>query len=135
LRRFVWDEIARYGLVAPGKVHLYSNTVIGLAGYLAGIVTGNYDQLVQELILEPLDMQRSTFDRTAAMTYPLALAHAVGEDGVLRVKRRFTDNVSGNPAGFGISSTLDLFELAQDGTSPVLITGKASRCCRISPSP
>ena len=39
LRRFVWDEIARYGFVAkPGKVHLYSNTVIVLAGHLAEVV-------------------------------------------------------------------------------------------------
>ena len=68
LRRFVWDEIPRYGFVAePGKVHLYSNTVIVLAGYLAEVVAGKYyDQLVHELIFEPLQMRRSTFDRTVA---------------------------------------------------------------------
>jgi len=57
-------------------------------------------------------MERSTFDRTVAMTYPLALVHEVGEDGTLRTKHRFPDNVSGNPAGFGISSTFDLANFA-----------------------
>ncbi|HEX6291096.1 MAG TPA: serine hydrolase domain-containing protein [Herpetosiphonaceae bacterium] len=114
LRRFVWDEIPRYQFIAePGKVHLYNNTVIVLAGYLAEVVTGRYyDQLVQELIFEPLRMRRSTFDRTVAMTYPLALAHEVDAHGVLRTRHHFTDNVSGNPAGFGISSTLDLANFA-----------------------
>lgn len=114
LRRFVWDEIPRYQFIAePGKVHLYNNTVIVLAGHLAEVVTGKYyDQLVQELIFDPLQMSRSTFDRTVAMTYPLALAHEVNADGVLRTKHHFTDNVSGNPAGFGISSTLDLANFA-----------------------
>lgn len=33
LRRFVWDELSRYEFIAePGKVHLYSNTVLVLAG-------------------------------------------------------------------------------------------------------
>jgi hypothetical protein len=110
----VWDELARYAFVAePGKVHLYSNTVFVLAGYLTEVVTGKYyDQLVHELIFAPLHMQRSTFDRTVAMTYPLALAHELDGDGTLRTRHRFTDNVSGNPAGFGISSTLDLANFA-----------------------
>lgn len=114
LRRFVWDELQRYEFIAePGDVFLYSNTVIVLAGYVAEVVTGKrYEQLVQGLVFESLQMRRSTFDRTVAMTYPLALAHEVGADGALRTKHRFTDNVSGNPAGFGISSTLDLANFA-----------------------
>jgi CubicO group peptidase (beta-lactamase class C family) len=114
LRRFVWDELTRYEFIAePGEVHLYSNTVIVLAGYLAEVVTGKYyEQLVQELIFDLLQMRRSTFDRTVAMTYPLALAHELGEDGTVRTKHRFTDNVGGNPAGFGISSTFDLANFA-----------------------
>ena len=114
VRRFVWDELPRYEFIAdPGKVHLYSNTVIVLAGHLAEVVTGKYyDQLVHELIFQPLQMRRSTFDRTVAMTYPLALAHEDGEDGTVRTRHRFTDNVSGNPAGFGISSTLDMANFA-----------------------
>lgn len=114
LRRFVWDELPHYAFIAPpGKIHLYNNTVLVLAGHLAEVVTGRYyDELVQELVFDPLEMRRSTFDRLVAMTYPLALAHAAGADGRLRAKHRFTDNVSGNPAGFGISSTLDLANFA-----------------------
>ncbi len=114
LRQFVWDEIPRYGFVAePGAVHLYSNTIFVLAGYLAEVVTGRYyEQLMRELVFAPLGMERATFDRTVAMTYPVALAHERGADGALRVKHRFTDNVSGNPAGFGLASTLDLANFA-----------------------
>ncbi len=114
LRRFVWDELPRYAFVAdPGEVHLYSNTAFVLAGHLAEVVTGKYyDQLVHELIFEPLHMRRSTFDRAVAMTYPLALAHEAGAGDRARTKHRFTDNVSGNPAGFGISSALDLANFA-----------------------
>lgn len=114
LKRFVWEEIARYGFVAdPGAVHLYSNTVLVLAGYLAEVVTGRYyEHLMRELVFEPLRMERATFDRTVAMTYPLALAHERTESGTLRTRHRFTDNVGGNPAGFGIASTLDLANFA-----------------------
>lgn len=114
LKRFVWEEIPRYGFIAPpGKVHLYSSTVFVLAGYLAEVVTGKYfDTLMQEMIFAPLEMTRSTFDRTVAMTYPLALAHDRDASGTLRTKHRFIDNVSGNPSGFGLSSTLDLAHFA-----------------------
>ncbi|MBC8076052.1 MAG: beta-lactamase family protein [Chloroflexales bacterium] len=114
LRRFVWDELPMYAFIAPpGRLHLYNNTVLVIAGHVAEAVTGRfYEELMQELVFDPLGMQRTTFDRLVAMTYPLALAHRVGADGVLRTKHRFTDNVSGNPAGFGISSTLDLAHFA-----------------------
>jgi CubicO group peptidase (beta-lactamase class C family) len=114
LRRFVWDELPRYSFIAPpGKLHLYNNTVLVLAGYLAEVVTGRYyEELMHDLVFGPLEMRRSTFDRLVAMTYPLALAHRAGPDGRLLAKHHFTDNVSGNPAGFGLSSTLDLANFA-----------------------
>ena len=82
LRRFVWEEIAHYAFVAqPGRVHLYSNTVFVFAGYLAEVVTGKYyDALMQELIFAPLEMQRSTFDRTVAML-PVRVFLALGQIG------------------------------------------------------
>ncbi len=114
LRRFVWDELQRYAFVAPpGKVHIYSNTAFVLAGYLAEVVTDMYfDALMQEMIFAPLEMTRSTFDRTVAMTYPLALAHERDASGSLRTRHRFLDNVSGNPSGFCLSSVLDLAHFA-----------------------
>jgi len=86
LKRFVREEIAGYAFVAePGAVHLYSNTAFVLAGYLAEVVTGKYyERLMHELVFSPLRMERATFDRTVAMTYPLALAHEQTEDGTFR---------------------------------------------------
>lgn len=114
LRRFVYADLARYRFFAPpGRLYFYSNTVIVLAGHIAEAVTGQYyEDLMAELVFAPLGMERATFDRLVAMTYPLALAHERGEDGVMRTRHRFTDNVDGNPAGFGIASTLDLARLA-----------------------
>ena len=42
------------------------------------------------------------------MTYPLAQAHDLADDGALRVQRRFADNSAQYPAGFAFSTVLDL---------------------------
>jgi CubicO group peptidase (beta-lactamase class C family) len=114
LRRFVYEQLPHYAFLSPpGAVHLYSNTVFCLAGYLAEVVTGRYyDDLVQEYVLDPLGMRGVTFDPAVAMTYPVALPHESGPDGELRVLHRMTYNVSGNPSSFALGSVADLANLA-----------------------
>jgi hypothetical protein len=46
------------------------------------------------------------------MTYPVALPHKVGVDGALQVIHFYQTNTPGNPAGFAISTVLDLANLA-----------------------
>ena len=139
LARFVHDELAAYRFVAaPGAVHLYSNTAFVLAAHVAEVITGAYyEQLMQTWVFDPLGMERSTFDRGVAMTYPLALAHHVDDSGEVHTNHRFTDNVSGNPAGFGLSSALDLAALAQPllhggrvGTDEFLKPHSVTELCR-----
>jgi len=115
LRRFVYEQIPLYEfLTEPGTVHLYSNTVICIAGHVAEAVTGKfYDDLVQEYVFDPLQMTRSTYDPAVAFTFPNALAHKEGPDGELQVFHRVTYNVSGNPSGFAYGSVIDLAHLAQ----------------------
>jgi CubicO group peptidase (beta-lactamase class C family) len=114
LERYVWDELSKHSfLAAPGRIHTYSNTALVMAGYLAEVVTGQaFDEVLQEIVLEPLGMAHTTFDHTVAMTYPLALPHAMSDDGRVSVTHRFVDNLSGHPSGFSFSNTSDLTKLA-----------------------
>ena len=115
LRRFVYEQIPYYTFLSePGAVHLYSNTVFCIAGHIAEVVTGKfYDDLIQEQVFDPLQMDRVTFDPVVAMTYSVALPHETDSDGDLRVKHRMTYNVSGNPSSFALGSVADLAKLAR----------------------
>jgi len=115
LGRFVYEQIPYYKFLAvPGRVHLYSNTVICIAGHVAEVVTGKYyEDLIQEYVFDPLEMIDSTFDPAIAMTYPLALPHKRNPDGTLKVEHRMTYNVSGSPSSFAYGSVTDLAHLAQ----------------------
>jgi CubicO group peptidase (beta-lactamase class C family) len=113
LAHFVHEQLARYAFVAePGRAHLYSNTAICLAGYVAEVVARTpYRDLAAELVFEPLGMTRTTFDHAVAMTHRLALAHE-RPDGELRAVHRWPDNRSGDPSGFASAPVVDLARLA-----------------------
>lgn len=114
LATYVRDEIPRLPLVAPpGSRWSYSNPGINLAAHAAERVTGaSYPDLMRALIFEPFGMERTTFDPTIAMTYPLAKPHACTEDGALRVRHQFPDNAAQYPAAFAYSTVLDLARFA-----------------------
>lgn len=97
----------------PGKVYAYSNPGLSLAAYVASLVAGkDFEQLMQEQLFRPLGMERSTFDPLLALSYPVALPHEPGPDGQLRVLRPFADNASFHPAGFAMTTVLDLVNFA-----------------------
>jgi CubicO group peptidase (beta-lactamase class C family) len=110
LEAFIREQLPEIPFVAPpGKLYSYSNLGLCLVGYIAEAVAGKpYAQLMQELVFEPLEMQRTTFDPTVAMTYPLAQSHDLREDGTLHVQHRYADHVGHYPAGFAISTVLDM---------------------------
>ncbi len=114
LEAFVRERIPRFPLIAPPrKLYSYSNPGICLAGYIAEVVGGKpFVALMQELVFDPLEMKRTTFDPTVAMTYPLAQSHDLKQDGTLSVQHRFADNVAHYPAGFAMSTVLDLANFA-----------------------
>ena len=114
LRKFVWEDLRYHRFMAePGTVHIYSNTAISCAGYVAEHVTETpYDELVQQLIFDPLEMTRSTFSLAELVTYPVALPHRLSEDGKLEVLHRQTDNDMGHASSFCYCSTLDLAKFA-----------------------
>lgn len=108
------ERMPHYPMIAPpGKVYSYGNADIDLVGYVAERVSGKpYPQLMQELVFDPLEMRHTTFEPHVAMTYPLAQAHDLAEDGTLRVLHRFADNSTQYPSGFAISTVLDLARFA-----------------------
>ena len=66
------------------QVHIYSNIGYALLGQIAAAVTGGlYSQAVQDYILSPLGMTRSTFDFFIAATYPYSQPHVRDEQGSL----------------------------------------------------
>jgi CubicO group peptidase (beta-lactamase class C family) len=115
LRRFVYEQIPDYAfLSAPGSVHLYSNTVFCIAGHIAEAVTGKvYPDLMQEYVFDPLHMDRTTYDLSVAITYPVALPHESDADSAPRTVHRIAQNASGNPSSFALGSLTDLAHLAQ----------------------
>ncbi|HLX39356.1 MAG TPA: serine hydrolase domain-containing protein, partial [Ktedonobacteraceae bacterium] len=115
LAAYVHEEIPQRLFVAPpGKVYFYSNDGLIVAGYIAEVVSGQYfPSLMQQLVFDPLEMSRTTYDTTVAMTYPLAQEHDWLEDGTVRVLHRFVDNMAGSPAGPApMSTVLDLANFA-----------------------
>lgn len=114
LEEYVREDVPRYPFVAPpGKLYSYSNPGIRIAGYIAQVVSGQlYTQLMQELVFDPLEMKRTTFDPTVAMTYPLAQSHDLHDDGTLRVQHRYADDTGGYPSGAVISTAIDLSHFA-----------------------
>lgn len=68
------DFLPRLSAIAsPGEVFWYSNAGFNLAGLVAQEATGtSFDRLVRELVLDPLGMERSTFEPspTAARARP-----------------------------------------------------------------
>lgn len=114
LEKYIREQMPRYLFVAsPGKVFSYSNISLNLVGYIAQVVSGkSFQQLIQELVFDPLDMQRTTFDPLVAMTYPLALPHVVHEDEKPVVLHRISDSIAYAPAGGAYSTVLDLANFA-----------------------
>jgi CubicO group peptidase (beta-lactamase class C family) len=145
LHQSIYSEVVSLPLIAPvGKIWSYSNPGLNLAGYIAERVTGKpYTQLIQELVFDPLEMKRTTFDTTIAMTYPLAQSHNLTAEGQLEVDHHYADNTAHYPAGFAMSTVLDLANFAimhMSGGSfngrQILAPELSRRCTgRSSPSP
>ena len=89
----------------PGRVFSYSNLGYVLLGRLIEVIKGkHFADAMDELVFQPLGMNRTTFRPTTAMTYPLAPGHR--DDGT--VSRPDVDHAGYWPAGFLFASGSDL---------------------------
>jgi CubicO group peptidase (beta-lactamase class C family) len=92
----------------PGQIYSYSNPGYWLAGFLAEQAGGKpFADQVASSIFTPLDMSRTTFRPTMAMTYPLAQGHDF-VDGKPQIIRPSANNSASWPAGSIFSNVIDL---------------------------
>ena len=95
-------------LFEPGKYFSYSNAGFALAGAVLEKAQGKmFADAMNERIFAPLEMSRTTFRPTQAMTYPLAVGHTIDKAGKAQVVRPFSVNTSLSPAGYVYSSVND----------------------------
>jgi len=114
IERFVRDALPSYPLLLPPETAwLYSNAGYMLVAHIAATVAGSsiYD-LMRELVFEPMEMTRTTFDPLVALTYPLAQPHARDAAGRVAVEHRFVQNTAVDPAGGAFSTAEDLARVA-----------------------
>lgn len=114
LRNRVQNEIPLYSLVGkPGERYAYSNSGIHVLAHIAEVVTGQfYAEIMQSLLFQPLQMNRTTFDPAVAITYPIAQSHALLPDDSLVVEHRMAQNSANNASGQVYSSVADLANFA-----------------------
>jgi CubicO group peptidase (beta-lactamase class C family) len=115
------DAAARYvagmgalpQLTPLGELWSYNNAGFVLAGHVIERVTGSrYEDVVKELVLEPLEMTETTFWPWEVMTERFAVGHA-GEGRDLQVARPWPVGRSAHAAGGIISTTTDLLKYAR----------------------
>jgi CubicO group peptidase (beta-lactamase class C family) len=115
------DRLSEMAAMSPttgfGETFQYSNYLVAAGGYAAAHafapdlpMAEAYDTALEQLILTPLGMRRSTLDLPAALECGAASPHALDFDGACaeidQSQEAFVDAVA--PAGAAWSSVLDL---------------------------
>lgn len=115
LEDYVYKLLPRLRLLAPPDTfHYYSNPGYVLAGYIAQQAAGRpYAQLMQELIFDPLEMTRSSFDPQTAQALGLARSHELDAAGRPAVRPGPVNGAGQLPCGFAFSTLHDLVSFAR----------------------
>lgn len=108
-------------LAPPDTVFSYNNAAFAVAGHLIETVTGKtYEAAIQELIFDPLGLERSFFFPKDLLTYRFVVGHVVIEDAAI-VQRPWAIPRSSNAAGGITCHVKDLLNYARfhmgDGTT------------------
>ena len=95
-------------------VPLYANVGFVIAGYMASKVTGKpLAQLLDEYVIQPLGMERTTLDFFRAATWTFSQPHFQLEDGGFEVEHRQRINTYYHACGGLYSNTTDMCRLAR----------------------
>ena len=146
------DALARYiaesmpqlpQLTAPGTQFAYNNTALDVAGRIIEIVTGQtYEAAVRELLLDPLELDRTRFFTDELAGYPIAGCHSVVDDRAVFAPELWYLPRNGNPDGGLISSAREQLRYARfhmgDGRAPggtQVLTAASLRAMRENPGP
>lgn len=124
-------NIATYGSLpqffSPGTIASYSNAGMRLLGRVIEVVTGEtYEQAVQRIVLDPLDMTETFLFPWEVITRPHAVGHVPGEDGAMAPFPLWGITRDMNAEGGIVSSVGDQLRYARfhlrgetEGTAPV----------------
>lgn len=109
------DILSRDPIGEPGKVFQYSNAGYALLGHLAEKVAGKpYEQLVREMIYEPLVLKNS-FAGNATLPKDHPVGHIPGPDGLRPMTFTGPLEILAAPAGGGMwMSVSDLVRFGQE---------------------
>jgi CubicO group peptidase (beta-lactamase class C family) len=122
LARYV-AEMADLDQVVPvGTVWSYNNAGFGLAGRLIEVITGQtYEEVAQELVLDPLGMSNSYFFAEDVISRAFVVGHRVDDELGVVVERPWALARSGHAVGGLCSSARDQLRYAHfqlgDGTT------------------
>jgi len=99
----------------PGEgAFLYSNWGFRTIACVIQAVTGMwFSEAAQKYALEPLGMNKTTYDLRVAATYPMSLPHEPGPDGTLQVLHYIRENAARLATGGLFSSAEQLGILAR----------------------
>ncbi len=101
-----------YIFLKPGEIFSYSNAGYALAGYIIEELGGKpYAKTMEESLFKPIGMNRTFFEPTVVMTYPLAQGHG-GDPERLSVVRPAADHTLYWPSGFEFTTASDLARFA-----------------------
>ncbi len=122
LDRYV-ARMATIEQVTPlGSTVSYNNASLAVAGKALEHVTGKvYEDVIRELVFEPVGMTRSYYLAKEIMTYRFAQGHKQNQDGSIEVTRPWEFGRYGNPMGGAVSTVADQLTWARfhmgDGTA------------------
>lgn len=108
-------QMAEMDLIAlPGTRPSYSQAGYDLLGRLIEHVTGQtYEQAVASLVLEPLLLSHSCFERDDIMLRRFVVGHNGDQDGTLSIARPWRHARGENPGGGLTTSVADLLSFAR----------------------
>ncbi|MEU0544020.1 serine hydrolase domain-containing protein [Nocardia sp. NPDC005978] len=101
-------------IAAPGARASYSQAGFNLLGRVIEKVTGlTFEQAVTRLVLDPVGLAHSGYERDSIMTRRFAIGHERDEDGALSVTRTWTGTRANNPGGGLVSSVAEQLRWAR----------------------
>src|SRR5262245_2977787 len=113
-----------YIFLKPGEIFSYSNAGYALAGYIIEELSGKpYAKTMEERLFKPLGMNRTFFEPTVVMTYPMAQGHG-GDPERSSVFRPAADHTVYWPTGFEFTIASDLARFAVAFMNDGKIEGK-----------
>jgi CubicO group peptidase (beta-lactamase class C family) len=122
LDRYV-ARMATIEQVTPlGATVSYNNASLALAGKALEHVTGKiFEDVIRELVFQPLGMDRNYYAAKVIMTYRFAQGHKQNADGTIEVTRPWELGRYGNPMGGAVTTVADQLTWARfhmgDGTA------------------